>query len=160
AGMCEVAQLAFRTALDLAEADTVAGFRDRSHQENAATQTEVEQPLAPLPGRLGVTWDDAAEKERGLRIARVGADSPAAKAGLRAGDRIIRFAGHDIATGKEFRSLVLSAVSPAAIVVERTGTEKPLELQAELIGAPIRIGISWTSDDAEPGSVIVLRVVP
>jgi hypothetical protein len=159
-GMREVAQLAFRTALDLAESDSVAGFRDRSHQETAATQTEIERPLAPLPGRLGVHWDDAAEKDRGLRVAQVVPDSPAAKAGLRAEDRIIKFAGHDLATGKEFRSLVLGAVSPAAIVVERAESEKPLDLRVELLGEPIRVGISWASDDAEPRSVIVLRVVP
>ena len=40
-GMREVAQLAFRTALDLAESDTLSSFRGRSHQENAATQTEM-----------------------------------------------------------------------------------------------------------------------
>ena len=160
AGMREVAQLAFRTALDLAEADSVARFRDRSRQESAATQTEIERPLAPLPGRLGVQWDDAAEKDRGLLIAEIVPGSPAAKAGLRAGDRIIKFAGHDLATGKEFRSLALGATSPAVVVVERAGNEKPLELRAELIGEPIRVGISWSSDDAEPRSVIVLRVVP
>jgi Peptidase family M28/PDZ domain len=159
-GMREVAQLAFRTTLDLAETDSLAAFRDRSHEENAATQTELERPLPALPGRFGVRWDDAAEKERGLRISLVVADSPAAEAGVRAGDRIIQFAGHEVADGMEFRSLVLSAASPALIVVERPGADKPLEMSANLIGDPVRIGITWTSDDAEPQSVLVLRVVP
>ena len=112
------------------------------------------------PDGSACSWDDAAEKDRGLLIAQVVPGSPAAKAGLRAGDRIIKFAGHELDTGKEFRSLVLGAASPAAVVVERAGSEKPLELRAELIGEPILVGISWSSDDAEPRSVIVLRVVP
>ena len=160
AGMREVAQLAFRTALDLADADSIAGFRDKSREENAGTQTEVERPLAALPGRLGVHWDEAAEKERGLRIAQVDPDSPAAKAGLKANDRIIKFAGHELTAGADFRPLVLAAENPVPIVVERTGSEKPLELTAQLNGEPVRIGLSWTTDDAEPRSVVVLRVVP
>ncbi len=159
-GMREVVQLAFRMVLDLADGDSVTRFRDQSHHEGAATQTEIERPLPALPGRLGVQWDDAAEKERGLRVAQIVADSPAAKAGLKPGDRIIKFAGHEVTTGKDFRSLVLSAASPAAVVVERAGSEKPIELKSDLIGDPIRIGISWSSDDAEPKSVIVRRVVP
>ena len=70
AGMREVAQLMFRTALDLAETDSIGGFRERSHEENAATQADVERPLPPLPGRFGVSWDDAATNERGLKVRR------------------------------------------------------------------------------------------
>jgi Peptidase family M28/PDZ domain len=160
AGMRDVAQLMFRTALDLAETDSISGFRERSREENAATEAEVERPLPPLPGRFGVSWDDAAEKERGLRVARVAADSPAAKAGVRIGDRIVRFAGQEFTGGEEFRALAMGASSPVAFVVERPGAEQPLELTAQLVGDPIRVGISWSADDAEPRSVIVLRVVP
>ncbi len=159
-GMREVAQLMFRTALDLADTDSIAGFRDRSREENAATEAEVERPLPPLPGRFGVSWDDAAEKERGLKVARVVPDSPAAKAGVRIGDRIVKFAGQEIAGGDEFRTLAMGAASPVAFVVERPGADQPLELTAQLVGDPIRIGMSWSSDDAEPHSVLVLRVVP
>jgi hypothetical protein len=159
-GMREVAQLAFRMALDWAEADSLAGFRNHSHQEGPATQAELERPLAPLPGRLGVRWDESAEKERGLLVSQVVLDSPAAKAGIKPGDRIVQFAGQDVPTGKDFRSIVMAAESPAAIEVERAGSEKPIELKAELTGGPLQVGISWSSDDAEPRSVVVLRVVP
>ncbi len=159
-GMREVAQLAFRIALDLAEADTLAGFRRQSHQEGPATQAEIERPLPPLPGRFGVRWEDTAEMQRGLLVSQIMPDSPAAKAGIKSGDRIVQFAGHEVPTGKEFRSLVLAAESPVAIVVERQGSEKPIELKADLIGGPLQVGISWSSDEAEPHSVVVLRVVP
>ncbi len=33
-----------------------------------------------------------------------------------------------------------------------------MELTAQLSGAPVRIGISWQTDDAEPHSVVLLRV--
>jgi hypothetical protein len=160
AGMREVAQLMFRTALDLAETDSIGGFRERSRAESAATQGVVERPLPPLPGRFGVSWDDAPDKERGLKVARVVPDSPAAKAGVRIGDRIVKFAGHEFSGGNEFRTLAMGAASPATFVVERPGTDQPLELTAQLVGDPIHIGISWSGDDAEPRSVIVLRIVP
>ncbi len=160
AGMREVAQLMFRSALDLAETESIGGFRDRSHGENAATQGEIERPLPPLPGRFGVSWDDALDKEHGLKVSQVVPDSPAAKAGVRVSDRIVKFAGHEFTGGTEFRSLAMAATNPVALVVERPGVEKPLELTAQLIGDPVHIGISWRGDDAEPRTVIVLRVVP
>ncbi len=158
AGMREVAQLAFRTTLELANEEPSATFRSRSRDENIAAQTAFERPLPALPGRFGVSWNDESEKERGLRIVEVVAGSPAANAGLQPGDRIVRFAGKEFSSAADFRRLVQAAVNPVAIVVERPGSEKPVELTAQLTGYPIRIGISWQTDDAEPHSVVLLRV--
>jgi C-terminal processing protease CtpA/Prc len=35
-----------------------------------------------------------------------------------------------------------------------------LDLIVQLVGQPVRLGISWRTDDAEPQAVIVARVVP
>ncbi len=160
AGMQEVAQWAFRMVDGLADAEQLSAFRAKSREETARSQADFEKPLASQPGRLGVRWTDAGEKSHGLMLSEVTADSPAARAGLRAGDSIVGFAGKDYTSEATFRSAVLSAKNPVAIVVQRAGVDKPLELSASLSGAPIRVGITWETDDAEPGSVVVLRVVP
>src|SRR6185295_14367036 len=89
----------------------------------------------------------------GLKITQVAAGLPAAKAGLRAGDRLLTFAGQDVADGEEFRMLVVAAKNPVAMTIQRAGEEKPQELTATLNGEPLRIGITWRTDDAEPGCV-------
>jgi S1-C subfamily serine protease len=33
-------------------------------------------------------------------------------------------------------------------------------MTVDLAGSPVRVGISWRDDDAEPGAAIVTRVVP
>ena len=210
-GIRQVTQLALHTVVDLADAPTLAGFRDRSRNEGIADKAAFERPEPPVPDRLGIGWDDAAEKEleqpsktngpghvttasgfepapenpadtsrraapipvlsaplpssmshspRGLRVGHVAADSPAERAGLLAGDRILGFAGRDVTSAAEFQAAVLSAANPVAILVARAGAEKPLELSAQLAGEPIHIGIAWQMDEAEPQSVTIVRVVP
>jgi len=46
------------------------------------------------------------------------------------------------------------------LTVERPGEDKPLELTAKLAGVPLRWGIAWRVDEAEPGAVILSHVVP
>src|SRR5690606_38642199 len=55
---------------------------------------------------------------------------------------------------------VLGAENPVPVTVERAGEEQPLELSLELPGKPVRVGIAWREDDAEPGTVIVNRLTP
>ena len=38
--------------------------------------------------------------------------------------------------------------------------EKPLELTVQLNGEPVRVGLTWQVDDAEPQAVIVIGVMP
>jgi hypothetical protein len=158
-GIRQAALLLFKITYELAQRPRLGGYRASSRTESTAALPMLEQPLAPLPGRLGLTWDDRAAG-RGVLVSRVNAGGPAAKAGVRAGDRIVRAAGRDIATTEEFRSIILSAVSPLSLSIERGGSEQPLELKASLTGAPTRLGITWREDEAEPQSVILARVVP
>src|SRR5206468_3607752 len=46
------------------------------------------------------------------------------------------------------------------LTLERSGEKKPLDVKVQLDGEPVRIGIAWRVDDAEPGTVILTRVVP
>jgi hypothetical protein len=190
AGMREVTQLALRLVLDLADADQVTGLRKTWHDDGAAAKAALEQAPPPGLGRLGVSWNQA-DNERGelpgLQLTAVEPNSSAERAGLRAGDRIIRFAQHEIHSAAELRSTVLAAENPVTIVIERQGPDRsepdrqaPLgqgtesksrdqqktskaqeqALTANLSGEPVRVGLSWQVDDAEPQSVIVVGVVP
>ncbi len=49
----------------------------------------------------------------------------------------------------------MGATSP-----ERDQDEKPLELTVQLNGEPVRVGLTWQVDDAEPQAVIVIGVMP
>ncbi len=160
AGLQKVSQLLFRTALDLADADTRPKFRPASRGENAGDRANLEHILPPLPGRLGLGWDEKLAKDGIVQLVLVNPGSPAAKAGLRVGDRITHYAGRPISDDELFRRLVLATRGAVPLIVERAGSEKPLELTIEPSGDPIRLGMSCQIDDAEPGAVFLVRVVP
>ncbi len=83
---------------------------------------------------------------------------PAAAAGLKPGDRIHQFAGYDLDSPENFRAIVLAAKSPASIRFFR-GRRGAAETTLTLAGTPSRLGITWRSDDAEPGVPILNRVL-
>jgi S1-C subfamily serine protease len=72
----------------------------------------------------------------------------------------VRFAGRDIHNDNDFFAAVATAESPAALTLRRPGEAKLLQLKLELAGSPVRWGIVWRVDDAEPGVVILTHVVP
>ena len=84
----------------------------------------VMQPLtAELAGQLGLD-----EKTEGVLVAEVAPDSPAEKAGVKAGDVIVKFNGHEIADPAQLRARVgeMEPDASADIVVLREGTKKTL----------------------------------
>ena len=54
---------------------------------------------------------------------------------------------------------MLLADSPAEFVVAGSGENPARSALVELAGTPVRIGISWRYDDAEPNCVTISRVV-
>ena len=94
-------------------------------------------------GRLGITYQEISgqmahyfklEADQGVLITNVEPDSPAAKAGLEAGDVVLSFAGHDIEDGGDLREALADAKpgSEARIKVLRDGrhTELTVTLRA------------------------------
>jgi hypothetical protein len=166
AGMERIVRLLFGVVYEAGNEPQTLGFRAASRRETSETQQQRERPLPPPPGRLGIVWDRADEgKGEGLRIIHITPDSAAARAGVRVGDRLVRFAGrevggHDGMNGADLRGLVLAASKPVAISVNRSGVAQPLDLTVQLAGPPVRVGISWRTDDAERQAVIVTCVVP
>ncbi|MBN1393838.1 MAG: M28 family peptidase [Pirellulales bacterium] len=157
-GMARVTRLLFAAVHELADnAAAVPEFRPAAHHETAYHQRVAAQEVE-LPDRLGVGWIEGAASAGGVRVSSVAANSPARKAGLRAGDLIVRFAGRTISSDDDFYDAVRTAASPVAVVVQRPGAEKPLELTVRLSGRPLRWGITWRIDDAEPGMVVIAGV--
>ncbi len=98
-------------------------------------------------------------KRPGIYLSHVTPGSAADRAGLRVGDRLVRFAGEEVGEESRLGIAIWAASSPTAIVVAR-GHDEILEMSADLDGEPLRYGISWREDKAEPGTVVLIEVVP
>jgi Peptidase family M28/PDZ domain len=159
-GLAQVAELMFNVVVELADAPNLGGFRAQSRRESQWTKRSQEVVLPPPRGRLGLTWDEVRAGEGAVVVASVVPGSAAAVGGLRPGDRIVRFAGGEVHDADKFRIAVLAAKNPVPVSVERPGEDAPVEMTLELAGEPVRLGISWRTDAAEPDSVIVNRVTP
>ncbi|HEV3342102.1 MAG TPA: M20/M25/M40 family metallo-hydrolase [Pirellulales bacterium] len=161
AGMERIVRLLFGVVHAAADESQTLGFRAASRKETADVERQRDRPWPVPPSRLGIVWDKADEGQgRGLRIVKVTPDSPAERAGVRVGDRLLRFDNHDLDNGADVRGLVLAAKNPVTLTVERAGVAQPVDLTVQLAGQPMRLGISWRTDDAEPQAVIVARVLP
>jgi hypothetical protein len=160
AGMSRVARLAFCVANELAERPDRLAYRQIAKRENGRTETQLAEQSPKPPSRLGVSLDPIVKSDPpGVRIAKVEADSPAARAGLKADDRILEFAGREVKTCDELIGMVMSAENPAKAMVRSPNEENSREVQIELSGHPLRLGISWRTDDAEPRTLILTNVV-
>ena len=91
------------------------------------------------PRRLGIEFDEVsgqyakflqAPGDHAVVVTSVEAGSAAAKAGLRAGDLILRFAGRDIRDARDLRSEVRKSEGGKELVVGRDG--RPLDLKVTL----------------------------
>jgi len=159
-GVRRVGRLLVSAVYELADRPDRPEFRAASRTESVAEQRAVERALPPLPGRLGIQWSHRSEAEPALRVTHVAARSAADRAGIRAGDRIMQFANREITSDEAFVAQVLAAENPIEVQVERDGATEPIMLSVLLDGVPVRLGISWRVDDAEPGCIVVSRVVP
>ena len=155
-GMRRVIRLVFGITHDLATRPDLPAFRRAAAHETERTTMD----RGPnLPERLGVAWQAHAESNDGVLLTSVAPDSPAAQAGLNAGDRIVQFAGREIRRGDDLRTAVMTAKTPASLIVQPAGGEEPELLAVQLQGKPLRLGVTWQVDEAEPGAVILTRVV-
>ncbi len=96
-----------------------------------AKRVEVKGAPAPAASRayLGISGGEASE-EGGIVLGDVPAEGPAAKAGLKAGDRILAFAGEEV---KDYNKLIalIGSKKPGekvAVKYERDGEEKEIEV--------------------------------
>jgi len=157
-GLQAVSRLLFAAVFELADRDATTGFRAEAAREAIGGQSQFEQ-LSPMPPpRLGIRWDN--ESSERIIVTHVEPESAAANAGIQVGDQLVLFSGQPVGSRDQLRLSVLRSNVSTSVTVLRPGQPQPLELPVELDGKPTRIGLSWRGDDAEPGTVLVTRVVP
>ncbi|MGE0758785.1 MAG: M20/M25/M40 family metallo-hydrolase [Pirellulaceae bacterium] len=159
AGMQEAARFLFAVVYEMSVRPAVGPFRATAFQEQPGHKDLLERVLGEAPPRLGVVWQKPGADQTGLVVQDVTHGSPAQRAGIRRGDRLLKFRGSSILDPERFRLEILAAPSATSLTVQREGSDQPLDLPVELAGSPTRIGISWKDDDAEPGTVLLTQVV-
>lgn len=123
------------------------------------------------PGVLGIGYASRDPFTSPATLATCRAGSPAARAGLRAGDAVVEADGRPIATIAELRNVLVPkyAGDRVALVVRRNGASAPerISVEATLVESlpPWRrpmLGLLPTrvAGDAEPAGVVVERVWP
>jgi hypothetical protein len=159
-GMQKIARLMFRTVYTAADATALPSFRSAALGETSGTRLMQLRKAQPRPPRLDLKWDKKLAADGVVKIVSIRPGSAATRDGLKVGDRILRFGSYDVNADDDFNLVVLAAKSPAKVVVERDGESEPVELKVALRGNPVRIGISFADDEAEPGVVRITRVTP
>jgi hypothetical protein len=158
-GMREITRMLFAVVYDLANGPATPAFRAAAREETPEMEKAILDQVERPADRLGVGWIEDAAVSGGVVVSSVAPGSLAEWAGLRPRDRIVRFDGRQIRSDDDFYAAVSAAASPAAMIVKRPGKEEPLALRATLAGDPLRWGMTWRVDDAEPGTVILTYVV-
>jgi hypothetical protein len=157
-GIAAVAQVALLTALELAERDQTGKFRETSRRELVGMQAALEQPTAAPGPRFGIPFETRGEPPQFV-LQSPTPGYPAQRAGLRAGDRLVQLDRRPIVSDERLRLELLAAEGETVFTVERPGEPALLEFKVTPLGSPIRLGISWRNDDAEPQTVLLTHVV-
>jgi len=159
-GMERVTRLLFRTVYAAAQLPNLPPFRQDCLQENNGARDVAEAPGELPPPRLGVTWDEERARHEVIEITQVDPASPAEAAGIRSGDRILKIDGAEVHTPGQMREAVCDAPEETTAVVVHRGEASSRTLRLHLQGPAHPLGIFGRSDGAEPGCVIVSRVLP
>jgi hypothetical protein len=159
-GMSEVVRLMFAVAYELAQCPSPPPLRRIANRETEEVRRSQLAAVPNLGERLGVSWTEDHAATTGVQLTQVFPASPADKAKLQLGDRIVQFDGRAIRCSNDLIGAVRAAESPAVAVVQRPESAEPLEIKIDLAGEPLRLGIVWRVDEAEPGTVILTYVVP
>jgi hypothetical protein len=159
-GLRTSSQVALFTLLAVADAEVKPTFRQQSLRETVATQQQLEQPVATPAPRYGFPFKavNAEGEPLSIELSGVNPGSPAEKAGLKTGDRLLSFQGQPIEDMQRFRLALLAASGETTFTVQREGEPEPLEIKVTPAGNPVRIGISWRLDEGEPGTAVVTQV--
>ena len=103
----------------------IAELKEQGHVDRGWLGVSI-QPLTPdLAQGMGL------EADKGALISSVMSDSPAAAAGLKSGDVVVRFGGHEIESPKDLSRAVADTASGTTVPVKvwRDGSERTVEVE-------------------------------
>ncbi|MBC8114343.1 MAG: M20/M25/M40 family metallo-hydrolase [Candidatus Saccharimonas sp.] len=158
-GIQRLSEMVFRLALTAANEPTLPKFRREALTEPPPSWMSA-KAAEPPPLRLGVAFDPQESRNGVALVTQVAPGSPAQRAGIRLGDRFDRLAHWSGGQVDDLRTIIQTAKSPLAIRLQRPGHTDPIDLNVELRGEPVRLGIAWQTDAALPDSLVIVRVVP
>lgn len=159
-GLQQITRLLFRLAHQATRADILPEFRETASEETEAARKQLEAPTTSPPDRLGISWDADLAREGIVHITDVADDSAADEAKLRKGDRLLKFGDWTIDDPRDLPLHVLSAPRTVTLLIDQRKRRGQKTVTLALPGRPLRIGIEWRNDDAEPGSIILQQVLP
>jgi hypothetical protein len=159
-GMRRVARFAFQTLYELSNSAELTGYRDAARSEAKGSEKSLLDGAPKPPDRLGATYQTLEQGAPGAVLTGIDPGSPADKAALRQGDRVVHFGGQAIRNRADLARLVETSQNPVEVQVRRGGVRDLVQAKLELDGNPMRIGITWCVDDAEPGTVLLSYVLP
>lgn len=90
-------------------------------RDGAEEPIKLSIDLDGKPTRIGIAWREDAGEPGTIILSRVVAGSPAARAGLRAGDRVYEVAGEPFEAGTEFFAIITTQPTPIEMTIERAG---------------------------------------
>lgn len=140
-----VAALAAHDADDAMTAQS-GGAQERRERTDRDSDRQVERQVFVMPGdrqvirldgrgsQIGVLVSDPdSAADQGVKIDRVDDDSPAAKAGVQEGDRVVEFDGERVRSTRQLTRLVQETPSGRAVkmVVQRGGDRRTLDITPE-----------------------------
>lgn len=159
AGQEKITRHWLRVLLTLAEERELPAFRASCRQEHEGLRQRIESATVRKASRLGISWNTReSEQEKTLIIRNLTVNSPASKAGLKAGDRILAINGQPFTTSAGFIRDVSASVPESSFLVRRAGREETEQIPVNLNGEPALIGLEFRSDSAESKSLVVSHV--
>ncbi|MBC20731.1 MAG: hypothetical protein CMJ74_10800 [Planctomycetaceae bacterium] len=158
-GLESVARFTYQTVLEIDQLDAAPTFRPLSKWETPQAKHRFELPLQPPEKRLGLRWASVQNSKNGLFVTSVDRDSPAALAGVARGDRVIAFNGKAVTSDTEMQHAVFSSPASSRITLHRGKDDSEKIIDVTLRGQPLRLGLSWRQDAANPNSAMVSRVI-
>ncbi|NMC19343.1 MAG: M28 family peptidase [Thermogutta sp.] len=161
-GMEAVTRLVFELAVTLADREEPMAFRAASKDESAKDWDALLTQPKPWRDRTGMVTEDVPPPESGglaVRIAEVRPDSPAARAGLEAGWFVETADGVPVPSSERLTAVLLLARRPAVRLTLSSADGARAERDLVLEGEPLRLGMQWQPDDAEPRGVLVTHVL-
>ena len=131
-GIRDVAGLTLALAVTVANGEKRPTFRPEARVESNATRRRFESAVQTeaLPrGRLGIVSREDPCEPAGPIVVSVAADSPASKAGLQRGDRLVTIEGEPIHDHAAAVAKLRSVERSCTLTIERNGITKTMKLE-------------------------------